>query len=327
MSGGAPMIVPRMHVSPGPSAPRRRLRMVPLAALLATYLAAAGTVWVALGQPLPSVGGGQAGAPSVPPGAALPASAGTAAPSEPPGRAIPILMYHGTEAPPPGAPYPDLWVGAGRYAAQMAMLQRRGYHAITMRQAHAYWTGRAPAPRNPVVITFDDGFASHARVALPVMRRLGWRGVLYLEAGALKTLGPQGIPASDVHRLLDAGWELGSHTIDHPDLTTLAPDRLRYEIAYSRTFLARRFGVPVDAFCYPAGRHDRAAAAEVRRAGYLTATTTAPGLARRDRPMELARIRVEGTDTPGTLEERLRVAGSVPDRRGAAAPVTVADGD
>lgn len=301
MSDPAPMIVPRM-----------RLRLIPLAALVAGYLAVAGTSWVALGRPLPSVGGGRAAAPSVPLGTAVPASVGTAEPSEPPGRPMPVLMYHATEAPPPGVPYPELWVGRRRFGGQMEMLRRRGYHAITMRQAHAYWRGRAPAPRKPIVISFDDGFASHASVALPVMRRLGWRGVLYLEAGALKTPGPRGITDGDVHRLLDAGWELGSHTIDHPDLTTLPRGRLRYEIAYSRTFLTRRFGVPVDSFCYPAGRHDRASVAEVRRAGYVSATTTEEGLARPGQPMELARIRVDGTDTARALEERLRRAGSLP---------------
>ncbi len=65
----------------------------------------------------------------------------------------------------------------------------------------------------------------------------------------------------------------------------------------------------MDSFCYPGGSHDRAAVAEVRRAGYATATTTAPGLAGRAHPLELRRIRVEGSDSPAALSARIRSAG------------------
>ena len=284
-------------------------RVLSLTALTAVTVVAMVLVWSALGGHLPGSGGSASADPAEVSLAPPPRSPGTAPAAEPPGRSIPVLMYHGTEAPPAGTPYPHLWVPARRFAAQMQMLRREGYHAVTMRQAAAYWAGRATVPRKPVVLTFDDGFASQARVALGVLRRLGWRGVLYLEMGALHEPAPNGISESDVHRLLDAGWELGSHTMEHPDLAGLPPARLRYEIGRSRTALTRRFGVPVDSFCYPGGSYDRAAVEQVRRAGYTTATTTAPGRARPTHPLELRRIRVEGADSPAALSARIRAPG------------------
>ena len=53
--------------------------------------------------------------------------------------------------------------------------------------------------------------------------------------------------------MLDAGWELASNTITHADLTTVDSATLEREVAGSRRILRRRFGVPVDNFCYPAG--------------------------------------------------------------------------
>jgi len=284
-------------------------RVLSLTALTAVAVVALAIVWSALGGHIPGSGGSAKADPADVSLEPPPPSAGTAPAAEPPGRPIPVLMYHGTRAPPAGTPYPELWVPARRFGAHMQMLRREGYHAITMRQATAYWAGRATVPRNPVVLTFDDGFASNARVALPVLRRMGWRGVLYLEMGALHEPAPGGISESEVHRLLDAGWELGSHTMEHPDLAGLPADRLRYEIARSRTELARRFGVPVDSFCYPGGSYDRPAVDEVRRAGYATATTTAAGLAGPAHPLELRRIRVEGADSPAALSARIRAAG------------------
>jgi hypothetical protein len=54
--------------------------------------------------------------------------------------------------------------------------------------------------------------------------------------------------------------------------------------------------VPVDFFCYPAGRYDAAVIAAVRRAGYVGATTTRYGLAKPGELYTLKRIRIDGSD-------------------------------
>lgn len=179
-----------------------------------------------------------------------------------------------------------------------------------MRDAYEYWKGRRRLPRKPIVLTFDDGYESHLKNAARVLRRLGWPGVLYLSAGALKTPGAEGISREHVQDLIRLGWELGSHTIGHSDVSTLTPDRLRYEISYSKRFFERMFKVPVESFCYPAGKYDDDAVAEVKRAGYRTATTVNEGLGNPEELLLLKRIRVNGSDTAATLERKLSDAGA-----------------
>ncbi|MGN6189886.1 MAG: polysaccharide deacetylase family protein, partial [Conexibacter sp.] len=96
-------------------------------------------------------------------------------------------------------------------------------------------------------------------------------------------------------------------TIDHPDLTTIDASALQHEVADSRAELKRRFGVPVNFFCYPAGRYDDAAIAAVRAAGYLAATTTAPGLAQPDEAgrFTLPRVRVNNGVSGSALVAQL----------------------
>jgi peptidoglycan/xylan/chitin deacetylase (PgdA/CDA1 family) len=230
--------------------------------------------------------------------------------SEPPGRRIPILMYHVVEAAPAGTAYPDLWVPGDRFRAEMAMLSRKGFNGITMRDAYDYWKRGRRIPKHPVVLTFDDGYRSQLATAAPVLRQLGWPGVIYLQAGALKTRGAEGIGKSDVRELLGFGWELGSHTIDHADVTTLSANRLRYEIAYSKEFFQRMFKVPISSFCYPAGKNNHAAVAAVAKAGYTNATTVDEGLGSPTELLRLKRIRVHASDTADTLEKRLAAAGA-----------------
>jgi peptidoglycan/xylan/chitin deacetylase (PgdA/CDA1 family) len=230
--------------------------------------------------------------------------------SEPPGRSIPILMYHVTEAAPAGAPFPELWVSAETFAEQMQALEDAGYTAITMRDAEDYWAGQRRVPRKPIVLTFDDGYRSHVDVALPELEKRGWPGVLYLEVAAMKKPGAEGIPAADVRKLVAAGWELGAHTMTHPDLTTIDAAALTEEIAGSRKLLRKQFGGAVDAFCYPAGKYDDTVVAAVEDAGYASATTVDEGLAGPgDEPFTRHRIRVNGSDSGATLVGNVAAAG------------------
>jgi peptidoglycan/xylan/chitin deacetylase (PgdA/CDA1 family) len=207
---------------------------------------------------------------------------------------VPILMYHELGAAPAGAPYPELYVREADFRAQLRWLGRRGYHAVTLRAVWEHWHGGRRLPRRPIVISFDDGFRSTATVALPALRAHGWPAVLNL---ALHHLDVRwGLWSRDVRAMLANGWELASHTLTHPDLTGVGDSRLEHEVAGSRRVLARRFNVPVDFFCYPAGRYDLRVAAQVEQAGYLGATTTVDGLAHPDEAYALRRLRVSRSD-------------------------------
>ena len=217
---------------------------------------------------------------------------------------VPILMYHVITAPPPGTAYPELWTPRERFRATIGLLARRGYRGVTIEQVRRAWAGGPGLPAKPIVLTFDDGYLSQYTHAKPTLRAAGWPGVLYLEG---KNLGAGGLTTHQVHAMIAAGWEVGAHTLTHPDLTTVDDATLRREVSGSRTLLQRRLGVPVNAFCYPAGRNDARVRAAVRAAGYTTATTVEPGIARPgDDPFALPRIRVNGTDSPQTVLDHVR---------------------
>ena len=104
------------------------------------------------------------------------------------------------------------------------------------------------------------------------------------------------MPPWRVRDLIANGWEIDAHTITHVDLTKVGDAQLWREVRGSRTDLQRTFHVPVDFFCYPAGRYDARVITAVRRAGYLGATTTNYGLARPGDLFVLSRVRINGSD-------------------------------
>jgi peptidoglycan/xylan/chitin deacetylase (PgdA/CDA1 family) len=216
---------------------------------------------------------------------------------------VPILMYHVLAPPLPNTPYPDLYVRPADFRAQVAWLAAHGYHAVTLRQVYDWWRGAQALPQKPVVLTFDDGYHSDFTVALPTLRAHRWPGVLNLEVQNLRPVW--GTRPEMVRKLIAAGWEIDAHTMTHPDLTTVDPARLRYQVAGSRAAIRRRFHVPVDFFCYPSGRFDDAVVAAVRAAGFLGATTETEGFAKPGSPFTLDRVRVDGADGVAGLATKL----------------------
>ena len=220
-----------------------------------------------------------------------------------PGHAtVPILMYHVINPPMAGAPYPGLYVPEPEFAAQMQALKAAGWHAVTLDELEANWTRGVPlGPGKPIVISFDNGYQSQFSNALPVLRRLGWVGVENIQLAGLPP-SQGGLTESQVRGLVGAGWELDTQGISHADLITLDAAELHYQVSTARQILRRRYGVPVNWFCYPSGHYDATVIAAVRAAGFEGSTTVVPGWASRsDDPYRLPRLRVLGGTSPGVL--------------------------
>jgi peptidoglycan/xylan/chitin deacetylase (PgdA/CDA1 family) len=242
----------------------------------------------------------------------LPKSAVSGVGTGKPGTAtVPVLMYHVINPPPPGAPFPGLYVPSDEFAAQMQALKAAGWHAVTMDQLKAYWTRGVPlGPGKPIVLTFDNGYASQYENALPVLKRLGWVGNENIQLTGLPP-SQGGLTDAQVRGLIAAGWELDTQGISHADLITLDASELQYQIATARQALQKRYGVPVNWFCYPSGHYDATVIAAVKAAGFVGSTTVIPGWASgSEDPYRLPRLRVLGGTTPSALLSQIASSAS-----------------
>ena len=97
--------------------------------------------------------------------------------------------------------------------------------------------------------------------------------------------------AAQVRDWLDAGHDIGSHTLTHPFLTRLPLSAAREEIFASKKALEDLFGRAVEHFCYPYGDWNPAVRDLVAEAGYRTACTVDFGInAPETSPFELKRV-------------------------------------
>ena len=237
----------------------------------------------------------------------LPRTTVTGAATGKPGTAtVPVLMYHVINPPPAGAPFPGLYVPSDEFAAQMQALKTAGWHAVTMDQLKAYWTRGVPlGTGKPIVLTFDNGYASQYDNALPILKRLGWVGNENIQLSGLPP-SQGGLTDSQVRGLIASGWELDTQGISHADLIALDAGQLKYQVATARQILRKRYGVPVNWFCYPSGHYDATVIAAVRAAGFVGSTTVIPGWANpSEDPYRLPRLRVLGGTSPASLLQQI----------------------
>lgn len=189
-----------------------------------------------------------------------------------------VLAYHGVG--PPAADPARLLVEADLLESHVRFLQGRGYRFLT---AEELLDEGRPGPRT-AVLTFDDGFRNWLTAAVPLLRRLGVRATFYVCPGLFGGRhwhldGEEGrlLDESGAGELLEAGMELGSHSLSHPDLRLLDGGELSRELEESKSAVERLTGRPCRTLAYPYGLYDERVVDATRAAGYELAFGWLPG--------------------------------------------------
>jgi peptidoglycan/xylan/chitin deacetylase (PgdA/CDA1 family) len=215
-----------------------------------------------------------------------------------------ILMYHAVAARGEAA---SRWViPAARLRRQLAWLRLRRRPVISLGEySRIRSEHRLPPPRS-VIFTFDDGYADTAERAHPLLRRHRAPATLFVVTGAVGTAnrwdaegplaGRRLLDWDGIRALRDDGFEIGSHTVTHPDLTAVPRPEAEREITGSLGTLRSELGDAGFHFSYPYGRRDPAVTSMVAEAGYATAVGITPGPNGQAVPArELRRMEVWGT--------------------------------
>lgn len=178
---------------------------------------------------------------------------------------VPILFYHHIAAHPSESVY---YVSPAAFDQQMNLLYQWGYKTISVELlVKALKTG-AELPPKPIILTFDDGSETIFTNALPIMQRYKFTGTSYIVYNYVGI--PNHMDADQIRALYAAGWEIGSHSLSHMDLTE-SPKRQSDEIVESRRRLQSLLGIPILSFAYPFGAYDSDSLYYVRYAGYIAA--------------------------------------------------------
>jgi peptidoglycan/xylan/chitin deacetylase (PgdA/CDA1 family) len=216
-----------------------------------------------------------------------------------PPRGVVALIYHRVGA---GSGL-EIDLPVDLFEDQMAALAADA-RVTTLDEALHALASPTPPPRDPVVVTFDDGTVDFAETALPILERHRVPVVLYLATDFVERSLPfphDGTPLS-WRTLADAVSTglvtVGSHTHTHALLDRVPATEAEVELDRSRGLIREHLGVPADHFAYPkAVSGSPAADAAVRRRFRSAAIAgTRPNPYGRTDPHRLARSPIQVTD-------------------------------
>lgn len=135
-----------------------------------------------------------------------------------------------------------------------------------------------PGDGSDIVITFDDGEKSIYDFAFPLLKEYNMRALTFLVVDYIdkQNMWDISITGKRVEHLSWAqimemhtwGMEFGSHTMSHRNLTRLNEDRLKYELAESKTSIEKMLG-SCRCVSYPFNRVDRAVQRVTKECGYV----------------------------------------------------------
>lgn len=146
----------------------------------------------------------------------------------------------------------------------------RGFRccSISERLNRRWGTGR------PLVLTFDDGYSGVAEYALPILARYGMHASVFVCSDLIGKSNAwnckdrccrRHMGADDLKRLTAAGWDIGSHGLDHRSMLRLDAADVDAQLRLSKAALESLLGIPVTAYAYPYGDYSRFVRSEVSK--------------------------------------------------------------
>ncbi len=73
---------------------------------------------------------------------------------------------------------------------------------------------------------------------------------------------------------LSKNYEIGAHTLTHPDLTKISVLQAKKEINQSRLYLEKIINKKINSFCYPSGKFNPVIKKLIKKSGFKLARTT-----------------------------------------------------
>lgn len=198
--------------------------------------------------------------------------------------AIPVVYYHAVKT----VPKNQLCMPPEQLEEQMKYLYDNQFQSVSLNELYDFFYGNGTLPDKPIVITFDDGYKDNYTNALPILRKYRFAATVFVTVGQD---GSDFLTREEMKELLEAGWEIESHTMTHPELSKLDQAKLKWELQKSKEVLESDLGQEVKFLAYPYGKFNEAVIKAAQEAGYIMAFTTHAGWAAREmNPLRVSRV-------------------------------------
>jgi peptidoglycan/xylan/chitin deacetylase (PgdA/CDA1 family) len=169
-----------------------------------------------------------------------------------------------------------------KFKEQLNYLKNAGYKSLNSDELIKILQKDLPFPEKAVLITFDDGYKTVFDYAFPIMKELGFKGIICIYPqfiGSKKAMSWREMKQLQLH-----GWSVESHSWTHSNLSKMyakAPEvEMRFlhkEIVDSKKKIENKLGTKVKFMVWPYGVYTDRALKLAKEAGYYGAFTVDGG--------------------------------------------------
>jgi len=193
---------------------------------------------------------------------------------------VPILCYHrfANDCKSP------LCMPSHIFEQQMKYLDENGYRVISFAQLVNFLEYRQALPKKAVIISIDDGYRSAYDIGYPIMKKYGFTATLFVYTNFVGSCR-NAITWNQLARMKANGFEIGSHSVSHSDLTKrkVGEDtrvylaRVESELRVSKEIIDKKIGQKTILLSFPYGRANKNVLEISERLGYRAAVTVKKG--------------------------------------------------
>jgi len=187
-------------------------------------------------------------------------------------RHIPTLTFHKVDS---SFEWGVTRITPSQFKRILEFFIRERYVTVSLRQC---FNPAYVLPLKPVVITFDDSYESIYTHAFPLMETYGFTATIFVITGYAGKFNTWDVNLGwrqfrhlswdQIVQLKKAGFEIGSHTVHHPDLTRVHDHLLKGELENSKKQIEDKIGEGVHFISFPFGRYNTEVIEISKQVGY-----------------------------------------------------------
>lgn len=205
-------------------------------------------------------------------------------------REMPIIMYHRFIRDDSEKGVHGTYLHVDMLEKHLKLLQLMGFETLTFKDlADKGLIHRLQANKRYIMLTVDDGYQDNYELMLPLLKKYGYKAVIYTVTGEAFNRWDVESPdnpekavplmqETQIKALHHSGCvEIGGHTLTHPFLSKLTYQEQYQEISENKKHLETLLGEPLTSFAYPYGDLNEDSKKIVQELGYKFAVATNSG--------------------------------------------------
>jgi len=173
---------------------------------------------------------------------------------------VPVLCYHHFDE----DCHSSLCTPVSLFEEQMRYLKDKGYRVIPMRALLGFLNYRNALPQKAVILTIDDGYRSAYDIAFPILKKYGFTATLFIYTDFIEA-STSALTWDHIRAMKDGGFEVGSHTLSHCDLTKRREGeemeaylaRIVKELRLSKEIIDDQLNQDTSYLAFPYGEHNQ----------------------------------------------------------------------